>query len=344
MPEPKPVSVGVIGTGGMGSRHVANLQRFVPAADVVAVYDLDPQRAGRAAGPAQVFSDPLALIRDERVEAVIVASPDDTHVEFVLECLRANKPVLCEKPLATGSAEAARVIAAEAAQGQRLVSVGFMRRFDPQHRAVKQTIESGNLGRAILYKGFHRNVSIPYSVSGEMVITNSAGHDMDAARWLLGQEVEEVYVRGVRSHDRFSPETTDLLLFQLGLSGGCLAAIEVYVAAEYGYEVYAEVVGEHGSAATLPPERALLRLSGNHSTPVPADWLERFQEAYVAELIDWVASVRSGRPFAGASAWDGYMALLISDACVESFRSGLPVKVALPEGNGQPRIGTDGHR
>lgn len=328
-----PLSIGIIGAGGMGMRHAENLHRQVGAARIGAVYDLNPARAAQAAALGRgiiVFDDPRQLIRDERVDAVLIASPDATHAEFTLECLRNRKPVLCEKPLATNAADAARIIEAECALGRRLVSVGLMRRFDPFHVAVQQVVASRQLGRPILYKGVHRNASIPYDVRGEVVLTNSAGHDIDATRWLLGQEIEEVFVRGVRSHAGFSVDTTDLLLLQMKLTGDCLATIELFVAAEYGYEVSAEIVAERGTVVTGQPDAAIVRAAQTRAAAVPTDWLGRFQEAYVAEMLAWMGSIQTEQPFPGANAWDGYMALLVTDACVRSLHSNGPVAVQAP--------------
>ena len=328
-----PIAVGLIGAGGMGTRHAENIHQHVGAARLAAVYDLDRQRAERTAmlcGTAAVFDDPLRLIQDDRVEAVLIASPDATHPALVLEGLRCRKPVLCEKPLATSAADADKVIQAESALGRRLVAVGLMRRFDPYHVAVRQVIASRQLGRPLLYKGVHRNPAIPYDAHGEVIVTNSAGHDIDAVRWLLGQEIEDVYVRGVRSHASFSAETTDLLLVQMTLTGDCLATIELYMAAEYGYEVSAEIVSERGAVVTGQPAHAIVRSEQARSVPVPVHWLDRFQEAYVAELAQWAHALQTDRPFPGASAWDGYVALLVTDACVRSLRSHSPVAVETP--------------
>lgn len=324
------LSVGLIGAGGMGARHARNLHEQVGAARLAGVYDLDPSRAAQVAaccGSAAVFDDPLHLIHDPAIDAVIIASPDATHLDFTLACLAAKKPVLCEKPLATSAADAMRVIEAEIALGHRLVSTGLMRRFDPYHLAVKQAAAGGELGRPILYKGVHRNATIPYDSRGEVILTNSAGHDIDAVRWLLGQEIESVFVQGVRSHATFSPQTTDLLLLQMSLTGACLATVEVFASAEYGYEVTAEVVGERGVATSARPDRALVRSKAAARVALPGDWLERFQEAYVIELREWVRSVLSGAEFAGASAWDGLMTLVVTGACVKSLQTGAPVPV-----------------
>jgi myo-inositol 2-dehydrogenase/D-chiro-inositol 1-dehydrogenase len=256
------LSIGVIGAGRMGSCHAVNVHRYVKGARVAAIYDLDQARAGQVAakcGSARAFSDPLELIQDAGIDAVVIASPDPTHAEFVHECLRHHKPVLCEKPLATTAAVARKIIEAEQALGRRLIAVGFNRRFDLRHAAVRQVVAAGEIGRAILYKGLHRNAMIPPHWPGKLVVTGSAIHDIDSVRWLLGQEITEVYVRGVRTHTSFSDETRDMLLLQMVLSGECLATLEVSVAIEYGYEVSAEIVGERGTALTTQPGLALVR-------------------------------------------------------------------------------------
>src|SRR6266849_8290271 len=326
------LSVGVIGTGRMGVRHAVNLHSYVKGARVAAIYDLDQARARQVAeecGSGKAFSDPLQLIQDAGVDAVVIASPDPTHAEFVHECLWHHKPVLCEKPLATTAAEAQKIIEAEQALGQRLIAVGFNRRFDPRHLSVRQVVAAGEIGRAILYKGVHRNAMIPPHWPGESVVTGSAIHDIDAVRWLLGQEITEVYVRGVRTHTSFSDETRDMLVLQMVLSGECLATVEVSVAIEYGYEVSAEIVGERGTALTTQPGLALVRSREARSVAVSSDGLAYFQEAYVAELTHWVHSVQTEQAFTGATAWDGYMSLLISDACIQSLHSGTPVPVSM---------------
>jgi myo-inositol 2-dehydrogenase / D-chiro-inositol 1-dehydrogenase len=332
MSDSRRLSVGLIGMGGMGTRHALNLHHHIGAAHVAAVYDPDVDRARQAAaacGAALVFDDPLQLIQADDVDAVVIASPDATHADFTLECIRCRKPVLCEKPLAASAADAAKIVEAECALGRRLISVGFMRRFDPQHVAVRQAVAAGQIGRPILFKGVHRNAMIPPYVTGDAIITNSAGHDIDSARWLLGQEVTEVYVRGVRTRASFSPETRDLLLIQMVLNGEGLATIEVFGAAEYGYEVSAEIVAERGAAMTVPPGAAIVRSLQTRSVAVPQDWLARFQDAYVAELAQWVGAAQTEQLFTGANVWDGYMSLMVADACIQSLHNGITMAVPL---------------
>ncbi len=327
------IAIGVIGAGGMGARHAQNIARLISGARVAAVYDLDTARAEQSAaacGGARVARDPEDLIGDAAVDAVVIASPDPTHSGLARMCLTSQKPVLCEKPLGTTPQEARLVVDAEVAGGRRMVSVGFMRRFDPQHAGVRQVIDSGQIGRPVLFKGFSRNPMIGPHLPVETLMTNSVIHDLDSTRWLMQQEITEVFVRGIRTRPTFSDATLDLLMLHLSLGDSALATIEATLAVEYGYEIAAEVVGESGTAETLQPDVAMVRSQKQRVLPVAQDWLVRFQPAYLIEVQEWTNSLREGRRFAGASAWDGYMASLIAEACVQSVRSGVAVKIPLP--------------
>ena len=131
---PGEVSVGVIGTGGMGTRHAETLTLRVPGARVAGVTDLDRSRAEKLAarcGPdVMVFENEQTLIRDDDIGVVVITTPDETHAGLVMECLQHGKPVFCEKPLATTVEDASRIVETEAGSGRKLVQVGIMRRYD----------------------------------------------------------------------------------------------------------------------------------------------------------------------------------------------------------------------
>jgi myo-inositol 2-dehydrogenase/D-chiro-inositol 1-dehydrogenase len=327
------MNVGVIGAGGMGDRHARNLHDKVVGAQVAGVFDVDlarMERVARYCGSARTYRDAYELIEDERIGAVLVASPDETHVDFVLACLREGKPVLCEKPLSNTATEARRVVEAEESLGRKLISLGFMRRFDPEHLGLHETVRSGAIGRPVMFKGVHRNANVRPGFPAEAVVSQAAIHEIDATRWLLAREILEVYVRGVQVDDSLDADVLDLLSLHFTVDGGCLASAEVYLSAGYGYEVSAEVIGDKGTAKTHQPDRVVVRADGARALPVAADWLVRFQEAYVAQLENWVQSL-SGGSFAGADAWDGYVSLLVSDACLLSLNTGRPEVVGIPE-------------
>ncbi|MGH8875296.1 MAG: Gfo/Idh/MocA family oxidoreductase [Acidimicrobiia bacterium] len=324
------LGVGVIGCGGMGRRHAHNLHTLVKGARVVAVADSDGGRAEEAAaacGGARIFADGQSLIADRGVEAVVIASPDPTHAPLTLACLAAGKPVLCEKPLATSAPDALQVVEAEA--GRRLVQVGFMRIYDPAHRGVKRAVDAWSPGRLVLVEAHHVNPASPVPRTLEEVVVQSAVHDLHTVRWLTGDEVEQVFTRHVPA-DPSRPETCRLVVIDLMLSGGCLAIVVVDASSGYGYEVGVRVIGEWDVVETGPLPGAVHRASGRLSQSVHRDWVERFEEAYLLEVQDWVAGVGDGG-CPGPSAWDGYASLAVGEACLDSARSGRPRPVVLGE-------------
>lgn len=315
--------IGIIGVGTMGGEHARYLTRAVPGARVAAVSDLDPSRARAIAAEigAAVVDDPGRMIAGGACDGIIIASPDSTHPELAAACLEAGIPALVEKPLATNPAEARRVVEA---QGDRdLLSLGFMRRFDPHHVALADAVAGGTIGRPVLFRSVHRNATPPSNVTTRQVVTASAIHDIDAARWLLG-EFATVRASGVPTT---SGEALDMVLVEGRHSSGALSSIEVFVAASYGYEVTAELVGTAGTVTTLGNAVATIRAGGVAGTPFPPLWLGRFEAAYVAELRAWVSSLGDGPRFPGASARDALIDQIVAEAVIEALESGSTVAV-----------------
>ena len=306
------VGVGVIGAGVMGTDHVRTLSALVDGAHVAAVADADAARAEAAAalGGGRAIADPHALIADPEVDRVVVASFDASHEEFVLACIAAGKPVLCEKPLATTAEACLHVIQAEVTAGRRLVSLGFMRRFDPAYGALKEGLDAGGVGDALVMHCAHRNAAAPAIYTSEMLITSSCVHEIDVSRWLLGEEIVAATVHAPRSTTRAHNGLRDPQVVLLETASGVLIDVEVFVNAQYGYDIRCELVGETGT----------LRLDEQ----VAPDFRARFATAYRRELDCWVQDA-DGAP----SAWDGYAANAVADACLASLANGERAEVEL---------------
>ncbi|MHA1565286.1 MAG: Gfo/Idh/MocA family protein, partial [Alphaproteobacteria bacterium] len=281
------IGVGVIGVGGMGGRHARNIAGHAGGVSVVALMDLDQVRAGQVAAEcgveATLYSDGLALIADRAVGAVVIASPDKTHAELAKACIAAGKPVLCEKPLATNLAQAKEVMAAEIAHGRRLVQLGFMREYDPQHLALNKILRGRGLGRPLMFSGLHTNLREGDGGSSQAeVVINSAVHDIHSARWLMGDDIVRVMAQSV-PFGPDKPESCRLLHLQLWFKNGAMGSILVNADSGYGYEVAVEITGETGMARTQSLGSPVVRgggqagHAGQAGQAVEPDWLVRFE-------------------------------------------------------------------
>lgn len=327
------VHIGVIGCGAMGSDHVRTLITAVGGAEVTAVCDTDPGRAAEAAriaAGARVHADPLDVIGDPGVQAVLIASGDDSHEELVLACLAAGKPVLCEKPLATTPEACLRVVRAEVAGGRRLVQVGFMRRFDPSYREMRRVLAAGRIGAALMLHSVHRNAGYPPGYPPDALITGTAVHDIDIARWLLDAEIGSATVHTPRASSRAGAGFQDPRFLVLSTRDGVLVTVEVFVHAGYGYDVRGELVGESGTVTLQAPAAVLTRHDGFEGRAVPADFRPRFAEAYREELRAFTGAAATGA-VCGATAWDGYAAAAVAAACLRSAGTGRTVAVELAD-------------
>jgi myo-inositol 2-dehydrogenase/D-chiro-inositol 1-dehydrogenase len=324
------LSVGVVGAGVMGAYHARLLRESTGGAHLGALCDADPDRAAEAAQGARTFTDALALIDEPEVEAVVVASPDATHASLALACLRAGKPVLLEKPLAPTAEEGWRVVGAEAALGRRLVTMGYMRRFDGAYLEMKRAKDEGGIGAPVLLHNIHRNPSAPAWFTGPMPITNSFVHEIDISRWLLGSEMDLATVHAAPGGEP--------LMITMATDRGEIVSSEVFINARYGYHVHAELVGREGTVAMAAPALTLGNLAGQGGWGFPDNWIPRFAQAYRDQMQAWVRSVATGAPV-GASAWDGYCATAIAEQIAAGMEQGevrlmLPERLALYEGAG----------
>jgi len=317
------LGIGVIGAGVMGADHARLIAGQVQGAHLAAISDADEARAKSVAekrGAPRHFTEGHALIADKGVDAIVVASPDQTHLDYTLACLKAGKPVLCEKPLAPTPEDCLKAVQAEVKGGKRLIQVGFMRRFDPPYVAMREALHAGKLGRALMIHCAHRNVSAPDWFTPENSITNSAVHEFDILRWLLGEEI--VAISALRSKGKRNVMPNDPLLLVCETESGILADVEVFINATYGYDVRAELVCEEGTMELArPPATGPVRLKGQVAQPFPPDWRGRFEDAYRVELQSWVNAIAAGET-TGASAWDGYVAEAVAEAGVHALRAG----------------------
>jgi myo-inositol 2-dehydrogenase/D-chiro-inositol 1-dehydrogenase len=323
--------IGVIGLGMLGSQHVATIARSVGAAELVAVFDIDDQRAASIAaslpGDVRVSQSAEDLIASAEVDAVVIASSAPSHLALVLACVENRKHVFCEKPLALSAADCEQILDAETAAGGRFVQVGFMRRYDPAYEELKASVDTGDLGEIVALHCVHRNADVPQTFTSTMHTTEAVVHEADATRWLLGDDIVEVRVAGPGGRSGVD-EWLDPQFFSFRTARGAIIDVEVFLRAGYGYEIGCEVVGRRGVARLTNAAPSAVSLDFQTVGSRDKDFTVRFADAYRRELTAWAEDARRG-VVNGPDAWDGYAAAAVTDSCIEALRSGAPSAVRL---------------
>lgn len=328
----------VFGAGRMGARHIAN----VAASDRAELaYVVDPDEA-RAASLAMRYGavpaiNPAVPLSDPTVNAVIIASATNTHVDLIVAAARAGKAILCEKPI---DLDIVRVDAcSKAIKGCDVpIMIGFQRRFDPTHRAVKAAVDAGEIGRPEIITIISRDPSPPPAdyimVSGGQ-FHDQMIHDFDLALWLSGATGRvELFAMGSNLVD---PEIgrlgdTDTAEVMIRFEDGGLCRIGCSRRAVYGYDQRVEVFGSAGMVSSdnlhhTGMVRHDARSTGALDTLAP-DFLARYLPTYAIELDGFIDAVSSGTPISPDFAC-GRRALMLANAAMESSRSGQRIVVDL---------------
>lgn len=314
------VRIGMIGPGGMGQAHISRIHSVIAGGRVIAVTDVDQARARQVADriDATVHRDSASLINADDVDAVMICSFGPAHEVDVMACIAADKPVFCEKPLTPTAAAALRVMAAEQAGGRRLVTVGFMRRFDRGYREMKARLDSGDLGETLMVHCAHRNPTVPENYTWDMAINDTAIHEVDTMRWLLGEEFVTARVDQPKSTSLRAEHLQDPLVLVLVTESGVRVDDEIFVNCQFGYDIRCEAVAERGTVSLADQNAVTVRDGAGHRNSIARDHNDRFGGAFVTEVQEWIDAVAIGE-HTGSTAWDGYAAASVCDAGVKAL-------------------------
>ncbi|MBV8095871.1 MAG: Gfo/Idh/MocA family oxidoreductase [Acetobacteraceae bacterium] len=321
----------IIGAGRMGADHVERLTRRIAGAEVAAVVDIDLARAQRAAelAPSIVAaSDIDQVVNREDVDAVVLATPGFLHEEALLQLLERDLPILCEKPLTPDSGSSWKIVEAEQRKGRKQIQVGFMRRFDADYQHLRGLFESGELGQPLMLHCAHRNPDTPPGFTNEMLIHDSVVHEFDAIRFLTGEEIKSVQVRLGRCTRHAPAGQHDPQHVLIETESGVLADVEIFVNAQFGYQVTTEAVFEKGIVNIGGDTGPYARTAGRWGGKVAQSFIDRFGAAFDAEVKSWVDAAKRGE-IHGPTAWDGYAAAACCEAGVAAQKNGERVAVCL---------------
>jgi len=331
------VNVGLIGAGRLGSLYAGYLANRVPQADLVAVADLIPERAATCAeklGIPKWYDNHHDLIADPAVDAYVIAATTTNHKEIVVDAAQSRRPIFCEKPLTLSLADA-RAMKKAVEQAGAFFQMGFQRRFDKGFAAAKRKIDQGVIGTPVVFRGSSRD---PHRPSLEYLAPENSGglildmaiHDIDIARWYMGDIKTAYAVGGVLAYPEISQVgDADNAIIVITFESGALGEIDISRNGVYGYDIRAEVLGTKGTikAGYLRETPILVMTSEGVAHDVVPYFPERFGEAYVNQLSDFVQNVSSQKE-SMISMDDGIAALQVAIAATHSLKENKIVAVA----------------
>jgi myo-inositol 2-dehydrogenase/D-chiro-inositol 1-dehydrogenase len=328
------MKIALLGAGRIGRLH-ARLLGSTPGVDEIIVADAAPERAAEAAAEVGGRTAPSLEAAVDAADAVVVAATTTAHAELIRASIGRGKPTFCEKPLAE-SLDATLGVAVDIERSGVSFQLGFQRRFDAGYGEARRMIESGELGTLYNFQLTAHDAEPPhegYIPQSGGLFRDSSIHDYDVIRWLTGIEVDEVYVDGgIRGFPMFAKYgDVDTAVATLRMSDGALGVLTSARHDPLGYDIRAELYGSKDSISIgLGPRTPIRSVEPGvppQAGPAWPHFLDRFREAYAAELATFVRVARGEVP-SPCTARDGVQALRIAEAATRSLHEHRPVRLA----------------
>ncbi|ECP1739707.1 D-chiro-inositol-2-dehydrogenase IolG2 [Salmonella enterica] len=333
----KKLRCGVIGLGRVGKMHVENMY-LLPQLDIICAADYFIEEMSDwlySVNIASGYKNYQELLQRDDIEAVFIFTSTDMHEEIVTAAAQAGKHIFCEKPLSMNEDEQASMAVLRKVKEKGVtLQVAFNRRFDPQFHEVFELVRSGKIGRPQMIKITSRDPDLlPHDLIKRIggLIFDFTMHDFDMARFMMQDEVSEVYVKGNTLIDPSlkNIDDVDTLAVMLTFRNGGYALIDNSRRAVYGYDQRVEVFGSEGMAyADNVSESTVKVFNSQHcimKNPLP-DFTVRYREAYRTEILHFIDSVLHHTPVV-CTGEDALLAQRIAIAAQQSLKSGLPVKI-----------------
>jgi myo-inositol 2-dehydrogenase / D-chiro-inositol 1-dehydrogenase len=327
------VRVALIGAGRIGQRHAATLSSAIPRAELAIIADVHGPSAQTLAAKVRCqhwTDDPRAALDDASIDAIAIASSTDSHAPLIVAAAEAGKQIFCEKPIALDLEATDRALDAVERAGVRL-QMGFQRRFDKAYHTAKELIDAGVLGRIEAIRDTMRDPSPApraYLETSGGLYRDMTIHNFDCVRWMMGQEVGELYAMGSALVSPLFQELHDIdtSVISLRFSDDSLGVIDNSRRSGFGYDVRTEVFGSEGALMIgYSRDTPMLRLDANGIHSDHIHWfLERFDQAYIDELKVFVDCIVDGTP-PPVDGDDARAAMVLAYAAEASLRENAPV-------------------
>jgi myo-inositol 2-dehydrogenase / D-chiro-inositol 1-dehydrogenase len=330
---PERVRVALIGAGRIGQRHAATLASAIPRAELAVIADVHGPSAAKLAAKVRCqhwTDDPESVLADATIDAIVIASSTDSHAPLIIAAAEAGKQIFCEKPIALDLEATDHALDAVERAGVRL-QMGFQRRFDKAYHTAKELIDSGTLGRIEAIRDTMRDpspASRAYLETSGGLYRDMTIHNFDCVRWMVGQEVRELFAMGSAIVSPLFRELGDIdtSVISLRFDDDSLGVIDNSRRSGFGYDVRTEVFGSEGALMIgYSRDTPMLRLDANGIHSDHIHWfLERFDQAYIDELKVFVDGIVDDTPLP-VDGHDARAAMVLAYAAEASLRENAPV-------------------
>lgn len=308
------VKIAVIGTGGWGKNHVRVLNEL---GCLACVCDLDVERKELYSKKYHVPGYPTVdeMVDKEELDGVTVCTPASTHFAVASKTLGHGLHTFVEKPMSTNAADARKLIDL-AKKERRVLTVGFIERFNPAISDLKKMIDEKRLGEPILFE-YHRENRRGDNIVDVGIVKDASVHDIDTACWLFGEEPKVVFARVGRMLVPLQNE--DFATILLGFSGQRTAFLTTNWVTPNRVRTLSAVFSNGVVDVDFVTQQARVHEEGGTTIPTRA-----FQEPLTLELKEFVSSIEEKRrPLVTGE--DGLRATKIAEAVLASSESGTPI-------------------
>lgn len=330
----KKIKIGAVGLGRLGYQHAENIAFKIPGAELVALCDKNEAKLKETADAWGIefrYTDYDDMIKNEALDAVVITSPSSLHTAQIASALDAGLHVFSEKPLGTNLEECKVAEEAVERHPELVFMLGFMRRYDPSYAYAREKIMNGEIGNVVLFRGYSQDPetciegAIAYAGHSGGQFIDMAVHDIDLARWMVDSEPKTIHaIGGCYAHKEFGEfKDGDNVAALMQMENDAMVFLFAGRTAPHGYNVETEIVGTKATLRIASvPQKNMVEILDNHGVrqECSQDFLERFEQAYIAEINEFINCIHEGRK-PEVTVYDGTKTTEIAYQCKKAFET-----------------------
>ncbi len=332
------IKIGVVGVGRLVSVHAGNVAHGIPNTQLVAVCDVcfDVAKKVGAELGVPAFADEKEMYDAVEMEAVLISNSPGAHAESIKEACARKLHIFCEKPVGINPQDLAEVREVVKTNADKVIQIGFMRRFDNSYMEAKKKILAGEIGKVIKVRSVSRDPSCQKEIFIKLGPTlagmffDLSVHDFDVVRWIADSEPESIYsIGGVYEFEEFKEfGDIDNCSVLIKFKNGVMAEVEGSKNASCGYDVWMEVVGTKGTLLVTTQSTSNVVQKDEHGMRnICEPWFfERFEQAYKTQIEVFANTIQSGGE-SEMSTEDACIAAEMAEMAQESYRQGKVIRV-----------------